>query len=133
MIPLTTERCRNSYNHTDKCEYLAGKIPVVPTVGIGTGCSCAKGKELEATLFWEKYGRKMEAKEFVRVALSPLFTSPNFSNDEEDVDLDPACERCSVILPRMLMCGRCKTAKYCSKDCQKSHWPEHKVTCSARC
>lgn len=28
-------------------------------------------------------------------------------------------------------CGICKTMKYCSKDCQRIHWPDHKGRCSA--
>ena len=28
-------------------------------------------------------------------------------------------------------CGRCKGVKYCSRDCQASHWKEHKKTCKA--
>ena len=26
-------------------------------------------------------------------------------------------------------CGACKTKSYCSRDCQKMHWPEHKREC----
>ena len=26
-------------------------------------------------------------------------------------------------------CGKCKTTKYCSTDCQELAWPTHKVTC----
>lgn len=31
----------------------------------------------------------------------------------------------------LLTCGKCKTAKYCGKECQKAHWPEHKHFCKA--
>jgi hypothetical protein len=26
-------------------------------------------------------------------------------------------------------CGKCKTTKYCSKECQKKDWPRHKLHC----
>ncbi|KAJ6508532.1 hypothetical protein C8R45DRAFT_967732 [Mycena sanguinolenta] len=29
----------------------------------------------------------------------------------------------------LLKCGKCKTATYCNKDCQRAHWPVHKQFC----
>ena len=29
-------------------------------------------------------------------------------------------------------CNACKMARYCSRDCQVSHWPRHKETCKKR-
>ena len=30
-------------------------------------------------------------------------------------------------------CRRCKSVRYCSRECQLGHWPEHKVDCSCSC
>ena len=30
------------------------------------------------------------------------------------------------------VCGRCRAAAYCSKACQRHHWPEHKKVCRTR-
>lgn len=42
-----------------------------------------------------------------------------------------SCENpnCSVYSNNMKKCGKCKSARYCGQDCQKSHWREHKKTC----
>lgn len=30
-----------------------------------------------------------------------------------------------------LLCSRCKAVRYCSRECQKAHWKEHKKVCKA--
>jgi len=43
---------------------------------------------------------------------------------------NPSCEffqTPSVKAPSK--CGRCKTARYCDKNCQRDHWPYHKQFC----
>eukprot|EP00929_Paragymnodinium_shiwhaense_P078031 TRINITY_DN40355_c0_g1_i1.p1 TRINITY_DN40355_c0_g1~~TRINITY_DN40355_c0_g1_i1.p1 ORF type:complete len:454 (-),score=65.65 TRINITY_DN40355_c0_g1_i1:171-1532(-) len=42
-------------------------------------------------------------------------------------DENPCSECGSLGAP--LRCGRCKSALYCSADCQRKHWPKHKGPC----
>ena len=44
----------------------------------------------------------------------------------------PKCTQCTKAAPnngKLQVCGRCKTVQYCSKDCQKANWKEHKAVC----
>ena len=45
----------------------------------------------------------------------------------------PLCAGCRKLLKEtvVLQCKGCKAAKYCDQKCQKGHWSEHKVLCSA--
>jgi hypothetical protein len=40
-----------------------------------------------------------------------------------------ACHACFKTEANMLKCGLCLKAYYCTKECQKSHWRQHKATC----
>lgn len=39
------------------------------------------------------------------------------------------CQGCQQEKPRVFKCGRCRSAQYCSKDCQRSAWRDHKQNC----
>ncbi|KAG7671948.1 hypothetical protein Ndes2526B_g07115 [Nannochloris sp. 'desiccata'] len=41
------------------------------------------------------------------------------------------CAQCGTRSDKLLMCARCKDAKYCSKKCQSEHFPVHKRPCKA--
>ena len=66
---------------------------------------------------------------------------------ETSIQIRESCYRCQKILAqegeslrdidgriaetvtKLMQCGRCHIAKYCTPDCQKVHWPEHKMNC----
>ncbi|KAG1890860.1 hypothetical protein F4604DRAFT_1702769 [Suillus subluteus] len=39
------------------------------------------------------------------------------------------CSQCQMSLEKPLKCAKCKSVWYCSKECQKKHWPTHKPRC----
>lgn len=39
------------------------------------------------------------------------------------------CEHCLKTAKKMFKCSRCLITRYCSTECQKSHWSTHKLKC----
>ena len=150
LLPVVAERCR-TWNHTSKCEYKSRGIPVaLEGPEESPLCSCGKGKDLGA------FGKLMEWKllhaHATRIAIGPLFSfsfmedtlakmkntlnPPTASNSS---GFSPApqsvltvCSKCAGPgKPSLMVCSRCKKAKYCSRTCQNSHWKVHKRLCVA--
>lgn len=46
----------------------------------------------------------------------------------ESTNNQKLCAVCNK--PSILLCSRCRTIYYCSQDCQRSDWREHKPNCS---
>ena len=39
------------------------------------------------------------------------------------------CDGCGKAAEGLRACARCRTAHYCSRECQAAHWPQHKREC----
>jgi hypothetical protein len=51
---------------------------------------------------------------------------------EEDMPaLQQSCNQCGKKRPDLKQCSRCIKAWYCDRDCQKNHYPSHKLNCVA--
>ena len=42
------------------------------------------------------------------------------------------CGKAETVDNKLKKCKSCKIVKYCSRDCQVSHWPKHKTDCKKR-
>mmetsp|Transcript_41574 Transcript_41574/g.100123 ORF Transcript_41574/g.100123 Transcript_41574/m.100123 type:complete len:481 (+) Transcript_41574:1-1443(+) len=48
------------------------------------------------------------------------------------MNLVPVCNQCRNDSKKLLACAGCKQVHYCSKECQREHWKEHKPICPGR-
>jgi hypothetical protein len=58
-------------------------------------------------------------------------SSASSSSMSMSVTLDKACANCGSRQAR-LKCSRCEMVRYCCKECQRAHWPQHRVECQPR-
>ena len=40
------------------------------------------------------------------------------------------CSQCRKLMKKIRLCSRCKKVGYCSQECQRLHWKQHKLKCS---
>jgi hypothetical protein len=48
----------------------------------------------------------------------------------EFVEAEKCCAGCKKTFQNLKLCARCNSVLYCSKECQCSHWPQHKLVCN---
>ena len=141
LLPALAERCR-TWKHGPNCEFLAKRmIPLSLERENDPLCSCGKGKDISAAFRKEK--KWESATPFVtRIALGPIFGVPYAEGvggfidtttqelDEESEERRDRCARCGGPgKPKLLVCGACKSTRYCSAGCQREDWKKHKQMC----
>ncbi|KAH6639130.1 hypothetical protein C7974DRAFT_421742 [Boeremia exigua] len=151
LLPAFAERCRQ-WKHKDTCEYQATRsIPVSTDNNKPLVCSCGVGI-FPADYLKSTAPFKILANLAVRIAIPVIFASPISKDDVGPVDVkashrSPAtrtrtqdakpekrgCLKCGAATTKagnkLLKCAKCKTAQYCSPDCQKRDWKKHRQAC----
>ncbi|KAF9527998.1 hypothetical protein CPB83DRAFT_894716 [Crepidotus variabilis] len=138
LLAAAAERCR-TWQHTPNCEFMTRGIPrILDGVEENPLCSCGKGKNLGA--FGRNSKWTMVHKEATRIALSPLIAhpflddsvfSPSSASQPSTGGKSEQCAKCAKTGVTLQACGACRMTKYCSRDCQKSHWKAHKPQCKS--
>ena len=138
LMPALAERCR-TWKHGPNCEFLAKKsIPLSLEHENDPLCSCGKGKDVSAAFMKER--EWASAAPFVtRIAIGPIFGVPYVESigglvdkmsDAEFEERRDRCARCGGPgKPKLLVCGGCKSIKYCSAGCKNEDWKKHKPAC----
>ncbi len=149
LLPTCAERCRQ-WKHKKTCEYqVSGSIPICTEGDEPFICSCGIGEFPENYLEHAKDFKEV-AKLAVRVAIPVIFASPISKDDvspagvkaalrsltraqADDKPKKDGCLKCGVATTKagnaLLKCVKCKTAQYCSPNCQKKDWKKHKLVC----
>ena len=66
---------------------------------------------------------------FMKTAEMNEITRPPVRTEELMQDSKKQCIGCGKDCTKVLQCGRCKTAIYCGRTCQREHWTYHKQQC----
>ncbi len=54
-----------------------------------------------------------------------------FQTDKEIKKVPTSCAACKKISENLKRCSRCRSIFYCSVECQRGHWTEHKNVCKS--
>ena len=143
MLFSAAERCRNGWIHKEDCEYRKAKSIPLPSPTIL--CSCGQGKAIAE--FPRDSRMRNLSKKATRVALYPIFSTLSTDSAVKKAlqapsaastipvrplrsrEQEPKCSHCGTVGDNLKHCGRCGIARYCSQECQKAEWKEHKKTC----
>lgn len=140
ILPAFVERCRQ-WEHFANCEYLIkSKIPLSVEKGQSPICSCGNGK-LPADFISGIPGWDNKiSKHLTRAAISPTFSAPFVEQIFEGDDMkqqagkQDLCYVCGRKESRdgakLRKCGKCCRRTYCSVQCQRADWKDHKKSCS---
>lgn len=76
---------------------------------------------------FQDYIEDFQVDEFGIVVLARHRSEDRF--EIHSINYLPACSFCNLIVKCLKRCGRCRKSNYCSIECQKKDWQQHKRSC----
>ena len=71
--------------------------------------------------------------------ISPLYVTNSFdfanltmASNTDPVEKQNCCAGCRQNTQKPKRCSRCREVLYCSVECQRKHWPQHKIVCTSK-
>ena len=151
LLPAWIERCR-TWEHQSSCAYQRhSQVPLSVEHGEEAICRCGEGS-LPRSMAFDLPHWEIIANHAVRVAIGPSFSVPYVEppfegNTSEELSKnegratpssertnDESCRMCGSVKAKedgkpLMKCARCRRVRYCSVECQRRDWQEHKKTC----
>ncbi|CAE6498967.1 unnamed protein product [Rhizoctonia solani] len=140
LIPAFVERCRD-WNHLPKCEYKSqGRVPLSTVYDENPICTCGQGIGFTSPE-WKAPEWKDLLPFATRAAICPIFSVSYIErvvghwSEHIKATTNKSVDKCWACgdrgKPTLLVCSRCKKARYCCSKCQKEDWKAHKGQCKA--
>ena len=138
-LPAMVERCRN-WDHRPDCT-LSSSSMFAGWTGEGKSsiCFCAPMNGSEkgtpaaiSPIFGAPYLEELRDRDGME-ELGSSIDDLGIANAVQGKDAsqndrsDPPCNRCRKVATKK--CANCETVKYCSRECQRQDWKEHKKVC----
>jgi hypothetical protein len=158
-LPVFAERCRQWHHLPSCGYFLQNRVPLSFERGKNPMCSCGKGKNLDTfpennqwkpliphatrialtpifpviyleDVMDENFMRMLRGFEGIPTAAAATAASRGGGDGATSLHSGHGCQKCAKGgQTKLFKCGSCQSVRYCSKECQKADWKEHKVLC----
>ena len=151
LLPACVERCRETWEHKSTCAYIIkGRIPLSTTLCEPSICTCGEGQDI--TNFPQNLSGLANFATRIAIPLlsavpyvDPMPPRPVTKLPNNLASYNPItrcgvqlatpkpgasrCAHCDEVKGNLQLCSGCHKVRYCSKECQKAAWKEHKQNC----